>query len=64
MALPIASIPVLTGEVARQFESQAQESYEQYVRCSADEKKIAAQTLKQGFDELRQILASANLDGK
>ena len=64
MALPIASIPVLTGDVARRFESEAQKSYEQYIDSSVEEKKAAAQSLEQGFEELRQILSTAHLDGK
>ena len=64
MALPIASIPVLTGEVARRFEDEAQKSYEQYLSSSDDEKKAAAQALEQGFAELRQILSSAHIEGR
>lgn len=31
MALPIASIPVLTGEVAQRFEERAQANYQRYL---------------------------------
>lgn len=31
MALPIASIPVLTGEVARRFEAEPQANYEKFL---------------------------------
>lgn len=34
MALPIASIPVLTGEVAQRFEAEAQAKYEWYMNRS------------------------------
>ena len=32
MALVIASVPVLTGEVAEKFESQAEKTYEEYLK--------------------------------
>ena len=34
MALPIASIPVLTGEVAQRFEAEEQANYEWYINRS------------------------------
>ncbi|MGN0280954.1 MAG: hypothetical protein ACI4B3_01465 [Prevotella sp.] len=39
MTLPIASIPVLTGEVAQRFEAEAQANYERYLNRSEEEKK-------------------------
>ena len=39
MALPIASIPVLTGKVDRRFESDVQTNYQRYINCTEEEKK-------------------------
>ena len=39
MALPIASIPVLTGEVARRFEAEAQANYEKFLNRTPEEEK-------------------------
>ena len=39
MALPIASIPVLTGEVAEQFEAEAQATYQRFLNRTEAEKK-------------------------
>lgn len=61
MALPIASIPVLTGEVARRFETEAQENYERYLNRTEEEKKADAETLERGFAKLRRMLAKAHL---
>lgn len=38
MALVIASVPVLTGEVAEKFESQAEKTYEEYLKRASEEK--------------------------
>ena len=40
MALPIASIPVLTGEVAQRFEAEAQANYQRYPNRTEEEKKV------------------------
>ena len=39
MALPIASIPVLTGEVAQRFEAEAQANYQKMLHRTPEEKK-------------------------
>ena len=39
MALPIASMPVLTGEVAQRFEKEAQSNYERNLNRTEQEKK-------------------------
>lgn len=39
MALPIASIPVLTGEVDQRFETEAQANYEKFLNRTPEEKK-------------------------
>ena len=62
MALPIASIPVLTGEVAQRFEAEAQANYQRYLNRTKEEKKAEAEALERGFDKLRRMLAKAHLD--
>lgn len=64
MALPIASIPVLTGDIAKKFEMEAQKTYERYLNRTDEEKRADAEALERGFAELRQILAKAHLSGK
>lgn len=64
MALPIASIPVLTGEVAQRFEEQAQANYQQYLNRSEEEKKADEEALERGFAKLRRMLAKAHLGDK
>ena len=61
MALPIASIPVLTGEVARQFEAEAQANYELYINRSEEEKKADEAILEKKFAELYDMLSKAHL---
>ncbi len=60
MALPIASIPVLTGEVAQRFEAEAQANYEWYINRSEEEKKAQAEIMKRKFAELHEMLAKAH----
>lgn len=64
MALPIASIPVLTGEAARRFEAEAQANYQRYLNRSEEEKKADAEALERGFAKLRRMLAKAHLGDK
>ena len=61
MALPQASIPVLTGEVARQFEAEAQANYEWYINRSEEEKKADEAILEKKFAELYDMLSKAHL---
>lgn len=62
MALPIASIPVLTGETARRFETEAQARYRKYLNRTEEEKKADAEALERGFARLRRMLAKAHLE--
>ena len=62
MALPIASIPELTGEVAQRFEAEAQANYQRYLNRTEEEKKAEAEALERGFAKLRRMLAKAHLD--
>lgn len=64
MALPIASIPVLTGEVAERFEAEAQATYQRYLNRSEEEKKVEDEALERGFAKLRRMLAKAHLGDK
>ncbi len=43
MALPIASIPVLTGEAAQRFEAEAQANYQRSLNRTEQEKKAEAE---------------------
>ena len=38
MALPIASIPLLTGKVDQRFETEAQANYEKFLNRTPEEK--------------------------
>lgn len=60
MALPIASIPVLTGEVAQRFEEEAQRNYERWLNRTEAEKKADDEFLKKRFAELHKMLAKAH----
>lgn len=60
MASPIASIPVLTGEVAQEFEAQANKTYNEYLkRVSCQEGDNA--DYEQGIQMVRSILATSGL---
>ena len=61
MALPIASIPVLTGEVAQRFETEAQANYERYLHRTEDERLAEEIALKKGFESLRKMLSKAHI---
>ena len=61
MALPIASIPVLTGEVAQRFETEAQVNYQRNLNRTEQEKKAEVEALERGFAKLRRILNNAHL---
>lgn len=64
MALPIASIPVLTGEVAKQFETEAQAIYQRSLNLTEQEKKAETEALERGFSKLRRMLNKAQLGDK
>lgn len=61
MALPIASIPELTGEVAQRFEAEAQKNYQRYLNRTEEERKAEEAALERGFSKLRRMLAKAHL---
>ncbi len=60
MALTIASVPVLTGEVAKDFEQQAQNTYERYLERE-DSPKSPNSTYSQGVQMVRDILSKSKL---
>ena len=62
MALVIASVPVLTGEVAEKFESQAEKTYEEYLKRASEEKNEDVR-YEQGIQMVRSILAKSKLKG-
>lgn len=64
MALPIAFMPVLTGEVAQRFESEAQANYQRSLNRTEQEKKAEAEALERGFAKLRRMLNKAHLGDK
>ena len=61
MALPIASIPVLTGEVAQRFEERAQANYQRYLNRTEEQKKTDEAILEKKLAELYSILSKAHL---
>ena len=64
MALQIASIPVLTGDVAHRFEAEAQANDMRLLNRTEEEKKADAEALEKGFAKLRRMLAKAHLGDK
>lgn len=61
MALPIASIPVLTGEVAQRFEADAQAIYDRSLHRSEEEKVSLMKKYHAGMDFVRSVLAKSKL---
>lgn len=61
MALPIAFIPELTGEVGQRFEAEAQANYQRNLSRTEEEKKAEAEALEKGFAKLRRMLNKAQL---
>ena len=49
MALPIASIPVLTGEVARRFEAEAQANYQKMLHRTPEEEQAVREQYHRGM---------------
>ena len=61
MALPIASIPVLTGEVAQRFEAEAQANYQKMLHRTPEEEKAVKERYNHGIEEVRRMLAKSHL---
>ena len=62
MATAIATIPVLTGEVAERFEMEAQATYERSLSRTDSEKREIAEHNKRGLEMVRKMLAKSKLD--
>ena len=61
MATAIATIPVLTGDVAERFEKEAQATYERSLNRTETEKKELAERNRRGMDMVRKMLAKSNV---
>ena len=61
MALPIASIPVLTGEVAQRFEAEAQANYQKMLHRTPEEEKSVKERYTRGIEAVRKMLAKSHL---
>lgn len=61
MALPIASIPVLTGEVAWRFEEQAQKTYEKFLHRTPEEEKSVRDRYDRGMAVVKKVLENSKL---
>lgn len=64
MALAIASIPVLTGEVAEKFEAAAEKNYEKYLNRSEAEKREVAVRYMRGMELVKQVLAKSHIGNR
>lgn len=64
MASTIASVPVLTGEVAERFETEAQKNYEKYLNRSESEKKAVAERYERGMELVRKVLAKSHIGNR
>lgn len=63
MASAIASVPVLTGEVAEKFEAQAKKTYEDYLKRKSCLKNNSV-SYEQGIKLVKSILDKSGLKGK
>ena len=61
MATAIATIPVLTGEVAERLEREAQTNYERSLNRTEAEKKELAERNRRGMEMVRKMLAKSKL---
>jgi hypothetical protein len=61
MALPIASIPVLTGEVAEKFEAEAQKNYEAYLSRTVEEQQTIHEQYQRGMEIVRKVHANSRI---
>ena len=62
MALPIASIPVLTGEVARRFEAEAQATYEKFLNRTPEEEEAVRERYDRGIERVQTWMAWKTYD--
>jgi predicted DNA-binding protein YlxM (UPF0122 family) len=64
MATAIATIPVLTGEVAERFEAKAQAAYEKYLNRTPEEERSVRERYEKGMELVRKVLAKSDLGKK
>lgn len=64
MASTIASVPILTGEVAERFETEAQKNYEKYLNRSESEKMEVAERYERGMELVRKVLAKSHIGNR
>lgn len=64
MALPIASIPVLTGEVAQRFETEAQQNFQKLLSRTPEEEKLARERYERGRAIVQKVLQNSELLAK
>lgn len=64
MALAISSVPVLTGEVAEKFETEAQKTYEKYLNRNEKEKKEATERYERGMELVNRMLAKSHIGAR
>ena len=62
MALPITSIPVLTGDAALRFETEAEANYQKYLNRTPEEEKAVRARYDKGLARVRKMLEKAHLD--
>lgn len=62
MASAIASIPVLTGDVAEKFETQAQKTYKEYLQRASQHKNKDAR-YERGVRMVQAILEKSKRKG-
>jgi hypothetical protein len=61
MALPIATVPVLTGEAAERFEAEAQKNYEKFLNRTDSERKAIHEQYERGMAIVKKVLANSSL---
>ena len=61
MELPIASIPVLTGEVARHFEAEAETNYQRFLNRTPEEERLVRERFEKGMAIVRKVLQNSTL---
>ena len=61
MALPIASIPVLTGEVARRFEAEAQANYQKMLNRTPEEEQAVREQYHRGMEIVKMVLEHSEI---
>ncbi len=61
MALTIASVPVLTGKVGEQFETEAQKAYNDYLNRNDEEKRTVSENYEKGMEIVRSVLAKSHI---